>query len=229
MKIQKNITEQDEIDFLKAKNYEKKFQIKKDEKSNYFFYFCLFFQLVLFIISSIIIYLLWRKLHKNNNIKYDNNINNNDYIIEPYLKAQKEFCEKPFRYLNQKYEDEIFLSEVKFNELLFQMYIFKTPNFILNEFNLYGAYEIPLSNNIIEALKFYGSKNNIPDNKNIFMLDIGGNVGWYPSLLGRYGYSILLFEAFEKNYYVAKKNYCFLNKDSNIIIITKGLGATEQK
>ena len=108
------------------------------------------------------------------------------------------------------------------------MYIFKTPNFILNEFNLYGAYEIPLSNNIIEALKFYGSKKNIPDNKKIFMLDIGGNVGWYPSLLGRYGYSILLFEAFEKNYYVAKKNYCFLNKDSNIIIITKGLGATEQ-
>ena len=229
MEIKKNITEQDEIDFLKAKNYEKKFQIKKDEKSNYFFYFCLFFQLVLFIISSIIIYLLWRKLHKNNNIKYDDNINNNDYIIKPYLKAQKEFCEKPIRYLNQKYEDEIFLSKVKFNELLFQMYIFKTPNFILNEFNLYGAYEIPLSNNIIEALKFYGSKNNIPDNKNIFMLDIGGNVGWYPSLLGRYGYSILLFEAFEKNYYVAKKNYCFLNKDSNIIIITKGLEATEQK
>ena len=200
MKIQKNRNEQDEIDFLKAKNYEKKFQIKRDEKSNYFFYFCLFFKLVLFIISSIIIYLLWRQLHKNNNIKYDDNINNNDYIIKPYLKAQKEFCEKHIRYLNQKYEDEIFLSEVKFNELLFQMYIFKTPNFILNEFNLYGAYEIPLSNNIIEALKFYGSKNNIPDNKNIFMLDIGGNVGWYPSLLGRYGYSILLFEAFEKNY-----------------------------
>ena len=117
MKIQKNITEQDEIDFLKAKNYEKKFQIKRDEKSNYFFYFCLFFKLVLFIISSIIIYLLWRKLHKNNNIKYDDNINNNDYIIKPYLKAQKEFCEKPIRYLNQKYEDEIFLSEVKFNEV----------------------------------------------------------------------------------------------------------------
>jgi FkbM family methyltransferase len=57
------------------------------------------------------------------------------------------------------------------------------------------------------------------------MLDIGGNVGWYPSILGRYGYTILSFEAFEKNNYVAKKNYCLLNKDSNVIIITQGLGS----
>ena len=108
------------------------------------------------------------------------------------------------------------------------MYIFKANNFILNEFRTTGAFEIPLSKNMIEALKFYGSKKNIVNNKDIFMLDIGGNVGWYPSLLGRYGYTILSFEAFEKNYYVSKKNYCHLNKDSNVVIITKGLGS-EQK
>ena len=33
------------------------------------------------------------------------------------------------------------------------------------------------------------------------MLDIGGNIGWYPSLLGRYGYTILTFEAYPNNYY----------------------------
>ena len=60
------------------------------------------------------------------------------------------------------------------------------------------------------------------------MLDIGGNVGWYPSLLGRYGYSILSFEAFERNYYVEKKNVCHLYNNSNIIIITKGLGEKEK-
>ena len=46
--------------------------------------------------------------------------------------------------------------------------------------------------------------------------------------MGRYGFSILSFEAFEKNYYVEKKNFCLLNKNSNIIIITKGLGAEEK-
>ena len=60
------------------------------------------------------------------------------------------------------------------------------------------------------------------------MLDIGGNVGWYPSLLGRYGYSILTFEASEKNSYVLKKNFCNLIKDSNVVIISKGLGSEEK-
>ena len=108
------------------------------------------------------------------------------------------------------------------------MYIFKSTNFILNEFWLFRAFEIPISNSIIEALKFYASKKNIFNNKDIFMLDIGSNVGWYPSLLGRYGYTILCFETFERNYYVSKKNFCYLNKESNIIIIPKGLGSKEK-
>lgn len=92
----------------------------------------------------------------------------------------------------------------------------------------YGRYENAVSNNMIKALKYYTKKNNILDNKNIFILDIGGNIGWYPSLLGRYGFTILSFEALDKNYYIAKKNVCLLNKDSNAIIITKGLGNEEK-
>ena len=71
-------------------------------------------------------------------------------------------------------------------------------------------------------------KNNILNNKDIYMLDIGANIGWYPSLLGRYGYSIISFEAFEKNYYVEKKNICLLHNNSNIVIVTKGLGDEEK-
>ena len=55
------------------------------------------------------------------------------------------------------------------------------------------------------------------------MLDIGGNIGWYPSLLGRYGYTIITFEPFYYNYYVNRKNYCLLNRNSNVVIVTKGL------
>ena len=60
------------------------------------------------------------------------------------------------------------------------------------------------------------------------MLDIGGNIGWYPSLLGRYCYTILTFEPYPNNYYVNRKNYCLLNRNSNVIIITKGLNNEEK-
>ena len=109
------------------------------------------------------------------------------------------------------------------------MYMFKPFNYVLNALEKSGAYEKKLSNNIIDALKFYSSKKNIINNENILILDIGGNVGWYPSLLGRYGYTILSFEAFEKNYYVSRKNVCYLNHNSNVIIITKGLGDKNKK
>ena len=60
------------------------------------------------------------------------------------------------------------------------------------------------------------------------MLDIGGNIGWYPSYLGRFGYSILTFEPFEKNYYILRKNICHLYNNSNIVIINKGLSNEEK-
>jgi len=150
-------------------------------------------------------------------------------MIEQFILSQKDFCENNNKYINEKYEKELILIDAKINELKFKMYIFKAHGFIIGDFQKYGAYELNVSNNIIEALKFYRSKKNISNNKDIFMLDIGTNIGWYPSLLGRYGYSILCFEAFEKNYYVAKKNYCYLNKDSNVIIIPKGIGSKIKK
>lgn len=60
------------------------------------------------------------------------------------------------------------------------------------------------------------------------MLDIGGNMGWYPSFLGRFGYTILTFEPLPQNYYISKRNYCLLNKNSNVIIITKGINDKEK-
>ena len=192
--------------FLNARNYKKGKRIKKEQKRKtklfykYFLYIIAF--LTIFFAITFLIYLLLRKNSEPiNNIKepYINTQKDFNNIIEPYIKAQKDFCENNKKYINEIYENEIFLSNVKINELNYQMYIFNSTNFILNEFKLYGAYEIPLSNNIIEALKFYAPKYNITNNKDIFMLDIGSNVGWYPSLLGRYGYTILCFEAFKRN------------------------------
>ena len=213
------------LNFSKA-NKDTSIKNNKQKKINLssFLFYLIFFHVIF--ITFILIFLLKKQYKQNNKIM--NNIQNIN-LIEPYIKAQKDFCENNSKYINEKYENEIFLSNVSINDLKYQMYIFNSTNFILNEFKLYGAYEVPLSNNIIEALNFYTSKKKVLNNKDIFMLDIGSNVGWYSSLLGRYGYTILCFEAFENNYYVGKKNYCYLNKnDENVILITKGLGKEEK-
>jgi len=156
------------------------------------------------------------------NIKSNNN--NKLNLLEVYKKEQNDFCENPSKYINQEYEKEIYLIDVNLNELKYKMYMFKPHNYVEIKIKKNGAYEKKLSENIMEALKFYSLKYKILNNKDITILDIGGNVGWYPSLLGRYGFTILSFEAFDKNYYISKKNFCYLNRNSNVIIITKGLG-----
>ena len=161
------------------------------------------------------------------NLKKPNKKDSNN-LIEFYVKEQKDFCDGSIKYYKQKYENEIFLHDIKFKELNYKMYIYRSSNFILGQLRVYKAFEIPLGVNMINALQFDKSKKNIVNNKDILILDIGGNIGWYPSLLGRYEYTILSFEAFEKNNYVALKNYCYLNKNSNVILITKGLGEKDK-
>jgi FkbM family methyltransferase len=60
------------------------------------------------------------------------------------------------------------------------------------------------------------------------MLDIGGNLGVYPLFLGKFGYSIITFEASPRNSYILYKNYCLTSKNTNIIIVNKGLSNEEK-
>jgi FkbM family methyltransferase len=211
--------------FLKYKKSKKRFskKINTNVKHNSFplivIYLLLFIGFII-ICLTLIYFLIHKKKPDDSNV---------DPIIESYIKIEKDFCDNPDKYKNQKYEDDIALYDVKLNDLKYQMYLSKSHSGLQSDVKNRGYYEKDVSNNMIEALKFYASKNNKLDNKDIFMLDIGGNHGWYPSLLGRYGYTILTFEALERNYYVSNKNYCLLNKDSNVIIIRKGLGAEEKK
>lgn len=204
---------------------------KKQIKSNLsFYYICISF-ILFFILFFELIILNRNIIHTNKllTLIQKDSKHHDINLIEPYIKAQKEFCNEQYKFINPKYENQIFLSNAKFNEFNFSIYVFKYPNFLLEELVKYGGFEAPIGNYMIQALQNYSLKYNIINNKDIFILDIGGNVGWYPSILGRYGYTILSFEAFERNYYVAKKNYCHLNYNSNVIIITKGLGNKEKK
>ena len=66
------------------------------------------------------------------------------------------------------------------------------------------------------------------DNNNIFILDIGANIGWHSLFLGKYGYQVLSFEPSDVNIYILRKNYC-LNPGLNIIFIKKGIYNEERK
>jgi len=95
-----------------------------------------------------------------NSGKHLNDNDKNIDIIEPYIQAQKDFCEHPNKYKNQKYENQISLFDVKLNELRYQIYAFKLKNFLNYELKKFGNFEKSVSNNMIAALKFYALKNN---------------------------------------------------------------------
>ena len=78
--------------------------------------------------------------------------------MEPYIKSQNDFCENNNKYLNEKYENEIFLVDIKLIELEYPIYLFKSNNFIVNQLKEYGAFEKMISYNIIDALGFYSRK-----------------------------------------------------------------------
>ena len=149
-------------------------------------------------------------------------------ILEPYIEKQNDFCINPHKYYNEKIEKQIKLHHVSFKDIDYDMFIYKGADIVSKTIVYYKYYEPTETTNILDALNFYGKNNNIKNNKDILMLDIGGNIGWYPSFLGRYGYTILTFEPNENNYYILRKNFCYLNKDSNIVIINKGLSNEEK-
>ena len=109
------------------------------------------------------------------------------------------------------------------------MYVYKKSDNYMSETIIKTAkYEPTHISNFLDALKYYAEKKNIIKNEDIIILDIGGNLGVYPSFFGKFGYSILTFEASPRNSYIIYKNYCLINKYSNIIIINKGLSDEEK-
>ena len=156
-------------------------------------------------------------------------IMNNNNIIEEYIKQQKNFCEYPYKFYNKKFEELIKLTKFSFRNISYQIYTYKNGlDGMSNAIIKTAKYEPMHMSNFLDALKYYGKKNNIIKNEDIFILDIGGNLGVYPSFLGKFGYSILTFEASPRNSYIIYKNYCNINKYSNIIIVNKGLSNEEK-
>ena len=156
-------------------------------------------------------------------------VRNDNNIIEEYIKLQNNFCNYPDKFLNSKYEKLIKLTKFSFKNISYEMYTYENEKDAMSEEIITTAkYEPMHMSNFLDALKYYSKKNKIIKNKDIFIIDIGGNLGAYPSFLGKFGYSILTFEASPRNSYIIYKNYCHINKNSNIVIINKGLSNEER-
>ena len=107
------------------------------------------------------------------------------------------------------------------------MFIYKENDGVSSIIYKSNVWEKQETDYILEALTYYSKKNNISE-KDIYIMDIGGNIGWYTIILGKYGYKIITFEPNKINFYILNKNYC-LNKELNITLINKGIFLEEKK
>ena len=155
--------------------------------------------------------------------------------INEYLKNQKLFCHYQSLFYKEKFEKTIKKVDINFKTKTyknntynksFNMYVYISSDYVSNEIMNLKSWESECSGNLLDALDYYANKNNIKNN-DIYILDIGANIGWYSILFGKYGFNVLAFEPSKINAYILKKNYC-LNKDINTYIINKGL-YTEEK
>ena len=98
-------------------------------------------------------------------------------------------------------------------------------NVIMNK----KGYVLKEMTNFYDVLEHYRKTKKILNKKDIYMLDLGDNIGVYPSYFGRLGYTVISFEASPRNYYLLKKNYCHINPNvKNIIIINRAIGNKER-
>ena len=195
----------------------------------------------IYLVSFKAIYTLKNKIKKNDikisnlNSKLENfkklKINNwkimpqkifkENIIFENEIQEQNNFCNNPLKFSNFEFDKRIKLTSVKFNDKNFNMYVYKKGDSISNHIIKKKSWELISTYNILKALKYFSKKNKIK-NKNIYIIDIGANIGWYTLTLGKLGYKIISFEPSKINYYILKKNYC-INRELKIILINKGL------
>lgn len=114
-------------------------------------------------------------------------------IFTECMKNQTYFCENQNKFLNKNIERNMIIVDVKFQDLTYNMHVYTKYDGI--SFNLIKkkTWESEETENVLKALNYYSNKKNIK-NKDIYVIDIGANIGWYSILLGQYGYKVISFE-----------------------------------
>ena len=151
----------------------------------------------------------------------------NEKINEEYRQNQNDFCKNITVPYNQEFEQKIKLSKIIFNNITYFMYVYKQKDIVSHSIVRRHIWEIHETYSLINGLNFYKKKKKLIKN-DIYILDVGGNIGWYTFLFGKLGYNIITFEPSKINFYILNKNYC-LNKNLNVTLINKGLFSEEKK
>jgi hypothetical protein len=119
------------------------------------------------------------KFNDKNYNKLSNNSKEFSQIInDKYIEGQKLFCSNFDKFNNSEYEKQIRTAKVDFNNKSFDMYVFKNSDIVSNYIFYSKRWEEDSTNKILEVLNYYSIKKNIK-NEDIYILDIGANVGWY--------------------------------------------------
>ena len=145
----------------------------------------------------------------------------NELTIQKYFYNQNFFCINKEIFYNSLYEKKIEIKNAVFEDINLKMFIYKKTDGVSINISKNKIWERKETKSILSALNYFSVKKNILKN-DIFILDVGANIGWYSLILGKRGYNIVSFEPSKINYYILLKNYC-LNKDIKVTIINKGL------
>ena len=168
----------------------------------------------------------------DNNIiknKYNEVINNSQFDEIKMMKLndyQSYFCKNPHAFNNTLIEENIKTVNIHFNDIIFQMYVYKNDDYVSKTISESGKWEQKETQSLLSSLIYYTKKKNIIEN-DVYLLDIGANIGWYSLILGKKGFNVISFEPSKLNYYILLKNYC-LNKDISMTIINRGLDIEEK-
>ena len=160
----------------------------------------------------------------NNLVNKDYNEKNdifNEDTKQYYKKLQKLFCQDNNIFMNPFVEKEIKAVKIDINKISFKMFVYRKNDRVSNSILINKNYDLKGIINILNALDYYSKKNKIKK-KNIYILDIGANIGWFSLIIGKNGYNVIAFEPSQTNYYILKKNFC-LNKELDITLINKGI------
>ena len=166
-------------------------------------------------------------LIKNSNITYHFPVGEemfSDNIKKKYFIQQEFFCQNEILLKNFFIEERIKKVLIHFENITFNMLVYKTDDIVSQTLSQYGFWEGTETKNILLSLLYYAKKKNLSKN-DIYILDIGANIGWFSLFFGKKGYNILSFEPSSSNYYILLKNFC-LNKEINITIINYGLDSS---
>jgi FkbM family methyltransferase len=217
---------------LNEENDKKIFELYNTKKNS------LFIIIFFFFLSLVLLYFSIKNKSSNNNnylLNKKSNLNSfeefqyydfDEDILLKYRQQQNEFCDKQVKYIRKEFEDIITVANVSYLSQFFKMYIYKRDDIVSLQISQMESWEEDETNNLLTALTFYSAIKKLK-REEIYVLDIGSNIGWYTLFIAKYGYNILSFDPSYINDYILKKSYC-LNRELNITIINKGLYSEEK-